>query len=766
MNVRVSFYAVLPLTILTGLGFVPAASAGTLAGHVRDPNWFARRADTDPFGVGYYEYAVNANGVTLTSLGGLAATDVYGAFQTQEVPAGFYTVASWDVWWRSAFAFNVSVPASGPSADVDLRLRATMWGYPAFWGDTGYYEFGQTFVASGPITMIFIRNPLSPSPTHTLTVHEGGPGGPQVGRTRTFSGYWDNRIIYGRGDLPTVAGRTYYLRIRTPSPATKAVLCQMDPRPDYSDPMPGGCLWLGDGTTLTPYPDRDLGVILMADDDGLITGLFARASGPALSGVTTVGQSFIARGTNLISATFWLADPSAPTYVVRVLQDGPGGTPVGITKRGKPARLTADPQMLVTWAPGECRLVAGQTYYVEVSKDGGGTFNSVYANNSNPFLEGQAYTNGLALPGSDLAGTIMEEEGNGSATRPTVKITADPAVSEADRGTNWLRIRWTTDVSSDSLVEYAVEHPPYTMSLLWTQRVTAHVVTLSNLQPHTLYHFRVSSGTLNYRPVVSRDFVICTRPAASNLLANPGFEEGVGAEPARPLAGWSSGGTGLDIKQATSGWFGGLPPHSGTWLLEGALNGASSDAYVYQRVSGATPGREYTFSAWVLTAMRENNTWKYDEWDERGRLIYLRLGVDPNGGTSPTNASVQWTPRTYSHRRYTQLARSVVADASNLTVFISMKGDGGQWHLSGVDDCALTTEDIPTRFTAATLGPDGSFQATLASRANRTNVLEASTTLTNWNLVTNVLNAKGTVEFSDAGTTNTARRFFRARTLP
>lgn len=135
---------------------------GTLTGHVRDLNWYTQY-QTNPFGVGYYEFAVNANATNNSSLGGFAATDVFGVFSMPSLPAGSYTVASWDVWWRSAYAFNVVVPATGTSADVDLRLKATMWGYPAFWDSRGYYEFGQTFGASGPVTMIYLRDPLNTS---------------------------------------------------------------------------------------------------------------------------------------------------------------------------------------------------------------------------------------------------------------------------------------------------------------------------------------------------------------------------------------------------------------------------------------------------------------------------------------------------------------------------------------------------------------------------------------------------------------------------
>src|SRR4030095_511687 len=128
------------------------------------------------------------------------------------------------------------------------------------------------------------------------------------------------------------------------------------------------------------YPDRDLGLVIMSDDDGLLTDLFTRASGPAISGGTNVGPTFVARGVGLISAAVWVPD-GMPTYVVRVLETGPGGTQVGTTKRGKPARPGADPEMIVIWSPGECPLIVGQTYFLEVTRDGGGVLNTVYANN-------------------------------------------------------------------------------------------------------------------------------------------------------------------------------------------------------------------------------------------------------------------------------------------------------------------------------------------------------------------------------------------------
>lgn len=731
------------------------AFAGTLIGHVRDQNWYARYSSHPP-GVGYYEYAVNANAANNTSAGGIGATDVFGAFQMNNVPAGSYTVASWDVWWRSAYKFGVTVPASGSSADVDLRLRATMWGYPAFWSGTSYREFGQTFVASGPITMIYLRNPLQTSPTITVTVHEGGPTGPQVGVSRSFNSYWDVRLIYGYGQMPTVSGRTYYLALRAPS---GAIICQMDPRPDYADPMPGGWLYLGNGTTLTPQPDRDLGVAIMSDDDGLITNLYARQNGAAVDG-SSVGQTFVARGVNLISAAFWLADPTFPTYVVRVFGGGPGGPAVGTAKRGRVARPGADPEMLVTWAPGECPLAPGQTYYIEVTKDGGGVFNVANVNRTNPFAYGQAYLNGGPLAGVDLAGTLMEEASAGSAARPTVEFVSEPVIVESQRGSNTVTIAWTTDVPADSEVAYAVEYPPYVLTNYSAAAVTGHSITLTGLQPHSLYHFRARSAASGYTDAVSRDFVGCTKPVGPNLLLNGSFEEGSGPSPRMVIPGWTRIG---NIAASDGTWFSSLKPTNGNWLCQGAVNSSDSDLYIYQRVTNVVPALDYTFSAWVLTAHRENDTWKYDVWDRNDRLIYVRLGIDPTGGTDPAAATVQWTPRMYSHLRYTQLAKTAFAQTNAMTVFVRMNGLGGQWHLYGVDDCVLTHEDIPLRFGPSEALSNNRFLMTLFGKANRTNTIEISTTLTNWINSASVVTRGGGVQFSVPGTTNHAKRFFRAR---
>jgi hypothetical protein len=749
----------LPLAMVLGLMCLNVRG-GTLTGAVRDLNWFAQYED-QRFGVGRYEYAVNASGIDSggnVHQGG-AATDVFGQF-SMSVPGGTYQVASWDVWWRPAFAFDVTVPARTASAPVDLRLGATMWGYPAFWDDAGHTEFGQTFVATGPLSMIMLRCPKSGrNLQYTLTVHEGGVGGPQVGESRFF-GEGDQRPIYGWAEMPTAAGRLYYVRVRCATPRGGVVM-QMDPRPDNIDPMPGGCLYLGDGATPQAYPDRDLGVILMADDDGLLTNWHARGNGNSWSG-TSVGQSFVARGTSLVAAGFWLADPNAPTYVVQLYADGPGGEAIGSSRFGRPARLSADPELMVVWAPGACPLVPGRTYYLEVTRFGGGTFNVAYVNTGNPYAFGRAYRNGSAVMNTDLAGLTMEEASPGSALAQTASIIEGPEVREEERGVNEFTVRWRTDEPAYGLLEVSPGNPPYVLYAQENTLNTEHAVRIGGLQANTLHHYRARTTPAFGPPVVSRDHVTLTRADRRNLLSNPGFESGSGGSPRKPVPGWITGGSSLDIGASDGSWFWGLPPHEGGWLLEGAVNGGTADGFLAQRVA-VSPGKTYTFSAWVTTWMRENDTWKYDVWNNRGRLSWVRLGLDPSGGVDPDSSTVRWTPRFYCHLRYTAASISALASGSQLTAFVQMKGSGGEWHLFGVDECVLTEQPpaLP-QVSVSEPEPGGMVLVRADAEPGVPLGLQFSDDLVIWQTWTNQPAPEGWIEWQDPSLSERRQRFYRA----
>jgi hypothetical protein len=62
--------------------------------------------------------------------------------------------------------------------------------------------------------------------------------------------------------------------------------------------------------------------------------------------------------------------------------------------------------------------------------------------------------------------------------------------------------------------------------------------------------------------------------------------------------------------------------------------------------------------------------------------------------------------------------------------------------------------------------PNGDLQLTLLSKANRTNILEASTRLTNWTAIVNLWNPTGMLRVTNTSSAALSNRFFRARLAP
>lgn len=82
---------------------------------------------------------------------------------------------------------------------------------------------------------------------------------------------------------------------------------------------------------------------------------------------------------------------------------------------------------------------------------------------------------------------------------------------------NTATISWTTDEASDSQVEYGLTDSYGLTSPLDSLRTTTHAVTLTNLTPATLYHYRVQSRDAAGNLAVSADFTFTTAAGAPDL---------------------------------------------------------------------------------------------------------------------------------------------------------------------------------------------------------------------------------------------------------
>jgi thermitase len=88
-------------------------------------------------------------------------------------------------------------------------------------------------------------------------------------------------------------------------------------------------------------------------------------------------------------------------------------------------------------------------------------------------------------------------------------------------------VTWTTNESSDSLVEYGTTQGSHTSSVYNGQLVTNHKVTLTSLQASTLYYYRVTSVDSAKNKAISGDqnFTTLTGPAPDfSISASPRSE--------------------------------------------------------------------------------------------------------------------------------------------------------------------------------------------------------------------------------------------------
>lgn len=714
------FALLMVVWLLVAAVAVYAGETAYVHGYVLDPNWYsAHRSGPPPTsgpdlsktgytGWGLYEYgaAGNSSDSDATNCGFYGPTNIYGFFTKLNQHGGSYVLASWDTWWRSAYVFNKSI-TNAFASDAILRLHANMWTYALNWSVPAY-EYWQSFVATGKsVTMISFLAPDDSSCKWTVSVHDGSPTGPRLGRAQSVNADGDRRIRWSGYEIQTVPGQLYFVKFVATNSSTGqprlGELAMNDPIPDLCDPMPGGCAYLEGVPTNT-----DIALTICSDDDGLLTNMFVDKA-ETVQGVASAGQTFRARGTSLISFCAWLPDDSA-TYVATLyngITNGVPGAQIGRAKRSGVMR-SGDPEVMWTWSPGDAPLTPGNNYYIEVTKYGGGTF-PILANRWDMYYQGQAYNVRSAMVAWDLSGTIMEEDGAGSAMKPIVQFSTFPSVAVADRGTRTLTVRWQTNVASDSTIEYSAWDCPYTNTYYDSTLTTNHAVTLTGLQPNTMYHYRVKTAASNNYAGITRDLQACTINESPNLLTNPQMEDGtLTANPNRKeITGWSCIGMDWHLENgvylnANPHTFLNMPPYAGTWSLIGTINGASCDAYVTQRVP-ATPGVEYNFTLAASSWMQENNTFKYDEWEKQGRLDYMKIGIDPTGGTNPNGINVKYSNRFYSHTHYTQLGTHAVARGNYITVYISCQGFGGQWHHYGIDDCRLSAVPAAITYTAKAL---------------------------------------------------------------
>ena len=679
--------ALLAVAIIIALG-VPGR-AGNLAGKV-----------LDPMGVGLYEEAVNCNDSGNSTWGGSCRTPPSGYFGFSGTPGTVHSVIADDhLGWAPTHGLGLADNVYTHK----LLARANFFQYAPTWDVSWHKGVAQTFIASGTCVLKVTIRIASGTADHYVSVLRGGPTGPQVGPTKTANtgGGGAQTAVWQPEEAPTTPGEMYCVKVVRSDGQTFS-LYLVEPLVDNGDASPEGCLWWFDGTTWSPDWSRDTGMIIISDGDGLLcnlnTGKWGK-SGTRMLGATSYGQTFVARGTGLVSASFTVDTDANYTVSLYNYSGGSIGSQVGTSKTLAGAAYVESNG--VVWSPGEYPpLTPGNTYYIEIKRQAGGTFGD-YRTNGDNYTGGTLFVDRLAQPSYDIASTIYVESASGEAAKPLVKI-GDGWPQVTAQTSSSVTLYWTTNVAADTRVEYAAGRPPYTASYYSSTLSTTHTAVLTGLSPNTLYHYRVSSAKSGYRTAVSRDLVAATLQSGSNLLSNPGFETGGLA----PWASWSG-----NVQVHYGEWFWNMPPRSGTYAAQFGQNGGPYNTTgIYQRVS-VTPGKWYTVTGWfdLFPTDKVNNQdyLKYDVFgDSFARLMQARIGLDPAGGTSgfgviwSRNAYPFPNPNTFqgnqaSSYRYICLSALTKATGAYMTVFTAADaGSALSWDCWSVDDFVMS--EAPT----------------------------------------------------------------------
>jgi hypothetical protein len=376
--------------ILLLLACSSAHSQVTVSGRV----WIPRSADSRDM------VAFKAIHVFGTPTGSIGQTMAFRTFEME--PAGWYRLTG------PAAHYSILCSTPGKAMRPIIRTNICTRDGDAFdlnvspvfdyvcldekeWDPKPAREYYQPFVAKGTsITSVGLKlahdgvDGEGPGAQNlVVSVHrKGGATGPpdtwqQVGpsililnvdcggaKNYDFSAGWDS------GEVPTVPGETYAVRLRAES-ASGVLQCYWTPRPGE-----GGCYRVGqDGAG---YVGRDLWLTIAGDSDGLVIPYNKRVHREFV-GETKFGrkwsQTYVARGRSLASAILYTAtsgvQPGLPRQrvAVRIRKGGPGGRVVGVEKIAVGSgNFTGDASWGVfgcVWAPGEVPLVPGQTYAIE-----------------------------------------------------------------------------------------------------------------------------------------------------------------------------------------------------------------------------------------------------------------------------------------------------------------------------------------------------------------------------------------------------------------
>jgi len=325
-----------------------------------------------------------------------ALTDNDGSFAISDLPPGRYAVCIGVRNDSRPQVASVVVPGDG-EAEVHFGLAPSIEVEGDSWLQ-GYPAFYQSFTASGlGVTNLEVKA-FGPWQAVKVQMLEGdGTSGKPIGPSRTTVRFGDEReaaVFWSGGELPTVPGKSYTFKMSPERGGT-----WIPGVAGRGDVYPLGKAYFGS----EPRPLSDLGFAVCEEKDNLGAG-YAVSAGQRAMLVRAVGQTFVARGRNILfaSASLSRATPYAAYARFSIHENGPGGRQIGPSKGTSIGADTA-----VAWLPGEVNVTPGKSYYLHIESCDGGRFH-VYEE-LDAYARGGAYNDAVMDRKYDLAAWIAGE---------------------------------------------------------------------------------------------------------------------------------------------------------------------------------------------------------------------------------------------------------------------------------------------------------------------------------------------------------------------
>jgi len=211
----------------------------------------------------------------------------------------------------------------------------------------------------------------------------------------------DNWVRWPSGQIPITPGKNYAVRIWVNGG------CAIYKRDKDSASYPFGRAYDHNGSAR----NFDLNITVFVDrNNQMVTHTRLKPGPGAFVGSlhdTRWGQSFVAKSTALAAVDVFAASADENFYLIwKVRRGGPDGPQIGPTKITRGAYFASSTDLIgVGYNPDEVPLLAGQTYYIELSNPAG--FTPYVQEPDNSYPDGAAFRAGHQT-GYDLAMTIVE----------------------------------------------------------------------------------------------------------------------------------------------------------------------------------------------------------------------------------------------------------------------------------------------------------------------------------------------------------------------